>query len=575
MIHVLKKQKGRFLFSLYCMLVCLILFVLPPTAESASLYLTPASKSQVVGTSFVVNVMVNSGGVPINAAEGVLKFNPSEFEVISLSKNNSIFNLWVEDPTFSNSSGFVNFAGGTTSSFNGTSGTVIQVTFRMKSVGSGFVTLPVAAVLADDFQGTNILTSVGSGKYTVEVVEVTPVVDPVAPTYGGVGPTVSSPTHPNPESWYANTSPTFTWKIPSGTTGTRLLVNQSSSSTPTVFYSEHISEKQLEDIDEGISYFHIQLQNNEGWGRVSHFKFQIDTEPPQPFKIEIQEGSETTNPQPTLLFNTTDETSGVEYYEIIIDNKETIRTERSEYKIPAQDLGPHTLIVKAVDRAGNETLAMTEIEILPIESLVITDHPKELTPGSIFSIRGTALPESTVRVYLQKDKEEVKVGETKTDEEGRWLYIEVEPMKKGVYHVWAEVIDSTGAKSNPSEKLSVLVSPPVFIRIGEVVIDYLTTIITLLVLITSLILGVIWGLLKIKEKKMRIAKEVHEAASASTKTFEALNAELLEQIAKLDGKSGLSEKEEKVYDDLKKALKISEKFIGKEIEDIKKEIKGK
>ncbi len=52
--------------------------------------------------------------------------------------------------------------------------------------------------------------------------------------------------------------------------------------------------------------------------------------------------------------------------------------------------------------------------------------------------------------------------------------------------------------------------------------------------------------------------------------FKTLREETKEQIAKLDGEPGLSEREKKICDDLKKALKISEKFIGEEIKDIEK-----
>jgi hypothetical protein len=45
-----------------------------------------------------------------------------------------------------------------------------------------------------------------------------------------------------------------------------------------------------------------------------------------------------------------------------------------------------------------------------------------------------------------------------------------------------------------------------------------------------------------------------------------------EQVADLDGNPDLSEREEKIYKNLKEALKISEKFIGKEIKDIEKEL---
>ncbi len=362
----------------------------------------------------------------------------------------------------------------------------------------------------------------------------------------------------------------FTWPLPSGITGVRLLVGRIPNAIPTVTHIPAVNSRELSDLADGIWYFHVRLRNNAGWGGISHFKFQIDTQPPKPFKIEVKEGKETTNPQPTLFFETTDEMSGIDYYEIIIDSKSPIKTEKSEYKIPSQDLGKHTIIVKAVDKAGNETLAMTEIEILPIEAPVITDYPRELLPGSILSIKGTAAPEVKVKVYIQKGEEETKIGETKSDKEGRWAYIEVEPVEKGVYKVWAEAIDSLGARSEPSEKVTILVSPPVFIRIGKLAIDYLSTIITLLVLIFVIILGVIWGWQKIKEKRKKLRKEISEAEKTLYGAFKALREETKEQIAKLDGEPGLSEREKKICDDLKKALKISEKFIGEEIKDIEK-----
>ena len=67
-------------------------------------------------------------------------------------------------------------------------------------------------------------------------------------------------------------------------------------------------------------------------------------------------------------------------------------------------------------------------------------------------------------------------------------------------------------------------------------------------------------------------KEITEAEKALYQAFKALKEETEEQVAKLDGKPGLSEREKKICDDLKEALKISEKFVGKEIKDIEKEL---
>jgi len=55
--------------------------------------------------------------------------------------------------------------------------------------------------------------------------------------------------------------------------------------------------------------------------------------------------------------------------------------------------------------------------------------------------------------------------------------------------------------------------------------------------------------------------------------FEALKGNIEEQIAKLDGDPDLNEREKKICDNLKEALKTSEKLIEKEIKDIEKELK--
>jgi len=560
-----------------------VLFSVPgAAAQAASLYLSPSTGTYEVGSNFSVKVKVNSGGQVINAAEATLTFNPAEISVVSISKTGSIFSLWTQDPTFLNSVGNIVFSGGTPTPFTGTSGTLITITFKAKIPGPTQIGFSSGSVLAADGKGTNILNSMNGGVYTLKPRTILPSIKDIPPEeeYIPLGisaavplaPVVYSSTHPDPNKWYSNDDPEFSWKVPSDVTAVKLLIGHSPMAIPTVLYSPPISEKKLENLEDGVWYFHIRFKNKYGWGAILHRKVLIDTQPPRPFKIEIKEGKQTTNPRPTLVFETTDEMSGIDYYEIIIDGKSPLRTDKSEYKVPHQDLGKHIIIVKAVDKAGNETLAMTEIEILPIESPVITDYPRELLPGNILSVKGTALPETTVVVSIEKDKEKVKIGKTKSDKEGKWTYIEVEPLEKGFYQIWAETIDSQGAKSRPSEKVRISVSPPAFIKIGKLAIDYLTTIITLLILILVIVLGVAWSWQRIIERKKRLRKEVTEAEKALYRAFKALKKEVEEQVAKLDNKPDLNAREKKICDELKEALKISEGFIGKEIKDIKKEL---
>jgi len=540
-------------------------------ASSASLSLSPLTGVYTIGDTFSVIVKVNSEGQAINAVEATLNFDPKNISVVNISKNGSIFSLWTTEPTFSNSAGTITFGGGTSKTFNGSAGKIIKINFKTKSVGIAKVNFLTGLVLAADFKGTNILTAMNSGIYTVQSKITIP--EYIPPVNTPTAPIISSPTHPDSEKWYSNDNPEFIWKIKEDIIGTRLLVDHKSITIPTIFHSDPISEKKFSNLSDGIWYLHVQLRNEFGCGEISHFKFKIDATPPNPFEIKIKEGEETTNPQPTLLFKANDSCSQIDHYEIRIDNKEPIKVQESEYKLLPQDLGKHTIIIKAVDKAGNYTLAIKEVNVLPIEAPTITDYPKTLLPGSVLSIKGDALPEVIINIHIQKDGEEIKIGQAKSNKEGKWGYNEIDPVKKGTYEIWADNVDFLGAKSNPSEKITILVSPPIFIRIGKLAIDYLETITTLSLLILAIFFLIILGWKKILKKKKTIKKEITETEIALYKAFRELEKEIKEEVAKLDGKSDLSSREKEAYDKLNKTLEISKNSIKKEVKDIEEELK--
>jgi len=353
---------------IFILIVLIILFIIAPgvKAENASLYLSPSTGTYIINSNFSIAIQLNSGGVAINAAEGSLTFNPDEIEVVSISRSGSIFTLWTTQPTFSNSLGKIEFAGGTPESFSGIAGTIITITFKAKSVTAAKVNFSSGKVLVADGKGTNALAYFGSGNYIIKSK-----IEYIPPENTPTAPVISSPTHSDSEKWYSNNDPKFKWEVPQGILGVKLLADQNSLAIPTVFYSEPISEKQLEDIADGIWYFHTQLQNKFGWGEIANFKFQIDTTNPSPFEIKVKDGQETTDPRPTLFFETTDGLSGVAYYELRIDQEVPIKIEKNEFEMPAQRLGKHIIIIKAVDKAGNYSLAMTEINILPRKNPII------------------------------------------------------------------------------------------------------------------------------------------------------------------------------------------------------------
>ena len=98
--------------------IILCLFVLSllllPTARvqaaEASLYLSPASGTYELGSSFSMSIVVNSGGgVGINASDAVVVFDPAFLRISKVSQTGSIFNLWTTEPGFSNQAGQITY----------------------------------------------------------------------------------------------------------------------------------------------------------------------------------------------------------------------------------------------------------------------------------------------------------------------------------------------------------------------------------------------------------------------------------------------------------------------------------
>ena len=560
-------------------------------AANGSLYLSPSSGVYSVGNTFSLDIRINTDGVAINAAEGGIIFSSDKLEVVSISKSGSIFSLWTTEPIFSNSAGTIDFGGGLPNpGYTGASGKIVSVTFKAKIAGIASVSFSSGAVLANDGKGTNILASLGSGSYTLQTGAVapstpsptptptptpTPILTPT-PTNVPPAPVITSVTELGPDNWTNHNSPEFKWDLPSDVTDVSIMLTDKPNSNPGPYSDGLFDSKAYEDLEDGIHYLHLKLKNRSGWSQITHFKIQIDTQPPLPFEITVKEGAETDNPQPTLYFETTDQLSGLAYYEVITGEDDSVRLNLEEirhnpYQMPPQAPGKHTAVVKAVDKAKNSTLAMATVNILPIESPTITDYPQHLLPGDILAFKGNTFPESTVVVYVQQKGEEPDIQVIKSDKYGQWSYVYDQPVEKGIYKIWAQTIDEREAQSLPSEKMTISVRRPIFLRIGDLIVEHLTIAISLLTFLALLVLSFFyfWWRIKLFFKKLR--KETKEAEQALHRAFDALREDAegeLKLLDKVKSKRDLTKEEEKIRKNLRKNLNMAEKFIEKEIKDI-------
>jgi hypothetical protein len=578
-----KISKKLFFIGLWLVFVSLflVLFSGVKSASAASLYFSPSSGSYSVGQTFSVSVYVSSPDQAMNAASGVINFPKDKMEILSLSKSNSIFSLWVQEPSFSNDVGVVNFEGIVLNpGFIGQGGKIITLTFKVKDTGGASLSFANGSVLANDGEGTNILKELATAQFNF--VEANYSVPNIVTENNNLlnlpsAPQVSSPTHPDPNKWYATSTAKFVWNLPNDVTAVRLLYDKYPNSQPTVVYDPPISEKEINNIKDGIYYFHIQFKNENGWGAISHFRFQIDTTPPAPIEIKFIDGKETTNPRPAILFNTVDELSGVEYYKVKIEDKEASIVNQSvlkgnPYTLPPQTPGKKSIIVQAFDYAGNYTTAVDEFTILPIESPKITNYPELVLPEENLVLKGTAIPNTKITVYLQKDNDEPKTEETQTDGSGNWTFVSSKKLEAGVYKIWLIATDQNGAQSNPTDPIVIQVNQPFFIRIAKTIFNYLNTIISVLILLFVLIFGIVWFAIRIKRKKKRIKSEFSDLEKALYKSFDMLRTDIKRQLELLDNEKGLSEREKMIYNSLKKSLENSEEALEKEVKKIEKEL---
>jgi hypothetical protein len=558
-------------------------------AADASLLLSPESGSYNVGSTFSIKVIVDSGGgTGINAADGIITFDASYLSVTGLGKTNSIFTLWTQEPTFSNSKGEISFGGGNPQAFKGTFGTIFTITFKALKEGDTKVKFSSGSVLAADGMGTNVLSSYGEGNYTLKKASTTPPPEEEEETTpAGTGgllpplPKVSSPTHPEPESWYSNNNPEFEWELPPDVVGVSLLLHERPDAVPDS-NSEGLLESATYDdaVEDGIWYFHIKFKNNHGWGPVAHRKVLIDTVPPEPFTVRV-EMTDPTDPQPVLVFSTTtDSLSGIDHYEMKVGEEDWSQMDPNNfqdrrYKMPTQSPGDIQVEVRAVDKAGNSTASSVNIAIEPLKAPTITDVPEQIDLGDILIVKGISFyPQAKIEVFMEKEEGGGSLtGQTMTASDGTWTFFAQDGLEEGSYGVWARIIDSRGAQSDPSSRSSFGVIPPSLIELyGQFIILGLALIVVVLIVIIFLQRA------KCADRISKIKKETEEVKFTSGKVFNALRQEVEEQVEFLDNKPSLSESEEYVRDKLKEALDISEEFLGKEIKDIEEELgmeKGK
>lgn len=548
-------------------------------ASAASLAISPSTGVYNSNTTFSVKVVVNTGGQAVNAAEGTLSFNPSELSVVSVNRSSSIFNLWVTEPTFSNSAGTINFSGGLPSGYSGQTGTIMSITFKAVGSGTAKVNFKNGSVLANDGKGTNILTSMGGGTFTIQAASSAPepekIVEYVAPANTPSAPAISSDTHSDEKGWYSKKEAVLNWSLPNDVVAVRTSLDLKSTSIPTKVYDTPIKTVTLTDLPEGVSYFHIQFKNADGWGKVAHYRLAVDTEKPSEIKISQVEGSNLANPVQQLKVDVKDTTSEVRRFMVRVDANEPFEyideTGSSTVTLPSLSPDYHTVIIEAFDGAGNGIIGTYSFTIESFNKPVFTEYPSEINEEVIPVIKGETRPNAKVEIFLQKLGAEPVSYSVTSDDKGVFTFIPEGTFSTGVYELTARATDEFGAASELSEVARIAVQKPGYLRIGSLIVSVLSVVIPMIVLVVLLVVGVWYLIIYLRRLRGRINVESTEALEILHREFSNLQTVLREQESLLltsRRTMKLTKAESEMIETFDRALQNSQERVEKEINDI-------
>ncbi len=360
----------RFTKNKIVFLLAVLFMIVPFFAKAATLNFVASQNQFVIGDQFSVDVKVDSESAGINAVQATIQFPPDILIATSTDKTDSAFNFWLQDPTIDNNAGKITFIAGATSGFSGKSLQVLKINFIVKGAGQANINFTDGAVTASDGSGTNVLSSMQNLQITsitkqdAKLIPAPKIVKPAVPT--GVlpsKPVIQVPLYPDQNAWYNSVSSFIVqWNLPKDVTSVAAVINKEPLTNPTQSNGVFDNET-FPGLSDGIWYLHVRFKNDIGWGPTLHYKISIDTIPPMPFTATVKEGNTTDVINPTIQFSTTDQPSGIDFYQVVVDNSAPIKTSSTSLTLPPQNAGAHRITVSAFDFAGNSSESRLTVNI--------------------------------------------------------------------------------------------------------------------------------------------------------------------------------------------------------------------
>lgn len=551
---------------------------------AANIALSSPTEILSVGDVVSVDVSLTNNQDSVNAVSGKIRFPSDILQAVSISKAGSILSIWPQEPNFSNTEGYLSFEGAIPNpGFNSSTGKVVTINFKAIKSGKAKVeTETDSTVLVNDGNATNVVGTFGYVEFNVNT--------KISPSIPGI--VIKSLSYPDSTKWYASREASFEWDIPEGITSIRTSYDDKENSSPTKAYSPAISNRSFTVDKDGVMYMHVQAKTNDGWGNVSNYKFQIDTEAPKFIKSYFVDGSIISNLTPAVSVNLEDNMSGIDHINMSVDGGNSfsyIFNEKNLYTLPKQVSGKHTLTINAFDKAGNISTTTVDYSILPVPTPVITDYTNKLTTGEHVHVSGNSVPGLKIEVNLTRRgtsamsdmpplfigtpyKKEFTHSEiVSVDESGKFNIISSQGLDAGIYEMKLKAIDVKGVSGDYTDGKIVIVEYTTFVQFVLFVLNWLSFIIIILLVSIAIVAAFWYSFTHFSSFRRKVRSVMAEAENTLKTNVAALRRDIEEYrgaLVKAERQRELTKEERDILRKFTKRLDITEKEIEKKIEKI-------
>ncbi len=225
------------------------------------------------GETVAVEVLLDSAGQEINAAEIHLQFDSKALRVEKVAREQSAFTLWPEEPRWDNESGEVTLIGGRPNGLVAVDGSVATVYFATLRSGAVSVSTQDSRMHLNDGEGTAV--ALGGKEFSLHIFD--PLVEVIV---------LRSSTHPTAEQWSKTHAVEVAWDIVPGGLYSYVF-SQDSQAVPDDVPETIVGKVRYADLRDGVYYFTIKakVSNALAWSNVVQRRFLIDGTPPQPLEL--------------------------------------------------------------------------------------------------------------------------------------------------------------------------------------------------------------------------------------------------------------------------------------------------